>query len=100
VIEKQIKDIQLFVYTFEDDEMNNLKIFRYNNTALLMMNSDLTEKISGRSPKYNFTGAKPSQLRIDRLIIVLNSLSRAPQKRESKCFQKQVMKILRTSSGP
>lgn len=43
--------LQLFVYTFEDDEMNEAEDFSGTITqALLLMNSDITEKITEKKP--------------------------------------------------
>src|SRR4030095_1303043 len=51
-IEKvKFRILQLFVYTFQDDEMNESENFSGTITqALLMMNSDLAEKVSGKKP--------------------------------------------------
>jgi hypothetical protein len=85
-IEKiKLRILQLFVYTFEDDEMNESEDFSGTiSQALLMMNSDLTARVSEKKP-----GNIISQImnninspleRIDYLY--LNSLSRYPAEEE------------------
>ena len=77
--------LQLFVYTFEDDEMNEAEDFTGTITqALLMMNSDITEKISEMKPG-NFISQimkkeKDPEERIN--LIYLNTLGRFPSEKE------------------
>jgi hypothetical protein len=85
-IEKiRLRILQLFVYTFEDDEMNESENFSGTITqALMMMNSDLAEKVSEKKPG-NVISQVLSRInneseRIDYLY--LNSLSRYPTKSE------------------
>lgn len=77
--------LQLFVYTFEDDEMNEAEDFSGTITqALLMMNSDITEKITEKKPG-NFISRimnkenDPEQ-RIN--LLYLNTLGRFPNEKE------------------
>jgi len=77
--------LQLFVYTFEDDEMNEAEDFSGTITqALLMMNSDVTEKITEKKPG-NFIAqlmkstAEPEE-RVE--LIYLNTLGRYPTEKE------------------
>jgi hypothetical protein len=81
-IEKiKFRILQLFVFTFEDDEMNESESFSGTITqALLMMNSDLTARITEKKPgniisqvMNKFSSASE---RIDYLY--LNTLSRYP----------------------
>ncbi len=73
--------LQLFVYTFDDDEMNEAENFSGTITqALLLMNSDLTEKVAEKKPG-NFIGQLLNKVsdpeeRID--MIYLNTLGRYP----------------------
>ncbi len=73
--------LQLFIYTFEDDEMNEAEDFSGTITqALLMMNSDITEKISEKKAG-NFIAqvinkTKDSEERLE--LIFLNTLGRYP----------------------
>lgn len=73
--------LQLFVYTFENDEQNETENFSGTITqALLMMNSDLTEKTAEKKPG-NFIAVllnkvKDPEERID--MIYLNTVSRFP----------------------
>jgi hypothetical protein len=73
--------LQLFVYTFEDDEMNESEDFNGTiSQALLMMNSDLTERVSEKKPgniiSQVMNNISSASERIDYLY--LNSLSRYP----------------------
>lgn len=77
--------LQLFVYTFEDDEMNEAEDFSGTiSQALLLMNSDITEKISEKKPG-NFISqitnkeTDPKQ-RIN--LLYLNTLGRFPSDKE------------------
>lgn len=77
--------LQLFVYTFDDDEMNEAEDFSGTITqALLLMNSDITEKISEMKPG-NFISQimkkeKDPEERIN--LIYLNTLGRFPTEKE------------------
>ncbi|MBZ0203431.1 MAG: DUF1549 and DUF1553 domain-containing protein [Ignavibacteria bacterium] len=77
--------LQLFIYTFEDDEMNEAEDFSGTITqALLMMNSDITEKISEKKPG-NFIAqvmnkTKDPEERLE--LIFLNTLGRYPGDKE------------------
>jgi len=77
--------LQLFVYTFEDDEMNEAEDFSGTITqALLMMNSDVTEKISEKKPG-NFLAKvmKKTNDPEERIsLIYLNTLGRYPTEKE------------------
>jgi len=83
--------LQLFVYTFEDDEMNESEDFSGTiSQALLMMNSDLTERVSEKKPGNVISQiinklSEPSD-RIDYLY--LNSLSRYPAAKEKSSLLK------------
>jgi hypothetical protein len=81
-IEKtKFRILQLFVYSFEDDEMNEAENFSGTITqALLMMNSDLTEKVAEKKPG-NFIAQLLNKVsdpeeRID--MIYLNTIGRFP----------------------
>lgn len=73
--------LQLFVYTFDDDEMTEAENFSGTITqALLLMNSDLTEKVAEKKPG-NFiaqllNNVKDPEERID--MIFLNTIGRYP----------------------
>jgi hypothetical protein len=77
--------LQLFVYTFEDDEMNESENFSGTITqALLMMNSDLAEKVTEKKPG-NFlsrlvNNVEDPEERIE--IIYLNTVARYPTEKE------------------
>jgi hypothetical protein len=77
----KFKILQLFVYAFEDDEMNEAENFSGTITqALLLMNSDLTEKVSEKKPG-NFISQLLNKVsdpeeRID--MIYLNTVGRYP----------------------
>lgn len=77
--------LQLFVYTFDNDEMNEAEDFSGTITqALLLMNSDITEKISELKPG-NFISQlmkkeKDPEERIN--LIYLNTLGRFPTEKE------------------
>ncbi|GEM_PF-1249546 len=77
--------LQLFVYTFEDDEMNEAEDFSGTiSQALLMMNSDMTEKVTEKKPG-NFISQimnkeKDPQERIN--LLYLNTLGRFPSEKE------------------
>lgn len=77
--------LQLFVYTFEDDEMNEAENFSGTITqALLMMNSDITQKIADKKPGNFLTQllnkiSDPEE-RID--MIYLNTIGRYPSDSE------------------
>lgn len=77
--------LQLFVYTFENDEMNEAEDFSGTITqALLMMNSDVIEKISEKKPG-NFVAQvlKKTADPEERLnLIYLNTIGRYPSKKE------------------
>ena len=77
--------LQLFVYTFQDDEMNEAEDFTGTITqALLLMNSDITEKITEKKPG-NFISqimnkeTDPEE-RIN--LLYLNTLGRFPSDKE------------------
>ncbi|MFI5211824.1 MAG: DUF1549 domain-containing protein, partial [Ignavibacteria bacterium] len=79
--------LQLFVYTFEDDEMNEAEDFSGTITqALLMMNSDITEKISEKKPgNYLAQILRDYDNPRDRIeMIFLNTLGRYPSAGETK----------------
>ncbi len=77
--------LQLFVYNFEDDEMNEAENFSGTITqALLMMNSDLTQKVADKKPGNFLTQllnkeSGPEE-RID--MIYLNTIGRYPSEKE------------------
>jgi len=76
---------QLFVYTFNDDEMNESENFNGTITqALLLMNSNLSEKVTEKKPGNTLANImnniKEPQDRINYLY--LNTLSRYPTKKE------------------
>ncbi|MBE2227694.1 MAG: DUF1553 domain-containing protein [Ignavibacteria bacterium] len=77
--------LQLFIYTFEDDEMNEAEDFSGTiSQALLMMNSDITEKVTEKKPG-NFISQimnkeKDPQERIN--LLYLNTLGRFPSENE------------------
>jgi len=77
--------LQLFVYTFENDEMNEVEDFSGTiSQALLMMNSDITEKVTEKKPG-NFISQimnkeKDPQERIN--LLYLNTLGRIPSEKE------------------
>lgn len=77
--------LQLFVYTFENDEMNEAEDFSGTITqALLMMNSDVIEKISEKKPG-NFVAQvlKKTTDPEERLnLIYLNTIGRYPTEKE------------------
>ncbi len=79
--------LQLFVYTFEDDEMNEAEDFSGTITqALLMMNSDVIEKISEKKPG-NFVSKvlKKTSDPEERLsLIFLNTIGRYPSESETE----------------
>lgn len=77
--------LQLFVYTFQDDEMNEAEDFSGTITqALLMMNSSITEKITEKRPgNYIAQIMKKEtdpQARIN--LLYLNTLGRFPSDKE------------------
>ncbi len=79
--------LKLFTYTFNDDEMNETEDFSGTITqALLLMNSDLAEKVTERKPGNSiaqmFNTIKELSDRID--FLYLNTLSRLPSKEEKK----------------
>lgn len=77
--------LQLFTYTFQDDEMNEAEDFSGTITqALLMMNSDITEKITEKRPG-NYIAQimnkeTDPQERIN--LLYLNTLGRFPSEKE------------------
>lgn len=76
---------QLFVYTFNDDEMNESENFNGTITqALLLMNSSLAEKVTEKKPGNTLANImnniKEPQDRINYLY--LNTISRYPTKKE------------------
>jgi hypothetical protein len=77
--------LQLFVYTFDDDEMNEVENFSGTITqALLMMNSDITQKVADKKPGNFLTQllkktSDPGE-RID--MIYLNTIGRYPKDSE------------------
>ncbi len=83
--------LQLFVYTFDNDETNEAEDFSGSITqALLMMNSDITEKISEKKPG-NFISQimnkeKDPEERIN--LIYLNTLGRFPSEKEMEAALK------------
>lgn len=77
--------LQLFVYTFDDDEMNEAEDFSGTITqALLMMNSDVIEKISEKKPgNYVAQVLKKTSDPEERLnLIYLNTIGRYPSEKE------------------
>jgi hypothetical protein len=79
--------LQLFVFTFEDDEMNEAENFSGTITqALLMMNSELSEKVTQKKPgnfiAQVFNNVKNPEERID--LIYLNTVSRYPASKEKE----------------
>lgn len=77
--------LQLFVYTFEDDEMNEAENFSGTITqALLMMNSDITQKVTDKKPGNFLTQllnkTSDPEERID--MIYLNTIGRYPNESE------------------
>jgi hypothetical protein len=83
--------LQLFIYTFEDDEMNEAEDFSGTiSQALLLMNSDITEKISEKKPG-NFISQimnkenDPEQ-RVN--LLYLNTLGRFPSDKEMEAALK------------
>lgn len=77
--------LQLFVYTFDDDEMNEAENFSGTITqALLMMNSDITQKVADKKPGNFLTQllkkTSDPEERID--MIYLNTIGRYPNDSE------------------
>lgn len=77
--------LQLFVYIFDDDEMNEAEDFSGTITqALLLMNSDITEKISEKKPgnyiSQIMNKETDPQERIN--LLYLNTLGRFPSEKE------------------
>lgn len=87
--------LQLFVYTFNDDEMNEAENFSGTMTqALLMMNSDLAEKVTEKRPG-NFIQQLVNKVsdpeeRIE--LIYLNTISRYPSDAEMERLLKKASK--------
>ena len=85
-IEKiKFRVLQLFVYTFEDDEMNEIEDFSGTiSQALLLMNSDLAEKVTEKKPGNRISeilkNVKEPADRID--AIYLGTVSRYPTVKE------------------
>lgn len=85
--------LQLFIYTFEDDEMNEAEDFSGTITqALLMMNSEITEKISEKKPG-NFLAQimkkyDDPEERIE--MIFLNTIGRYPTNSEKEFIEKNI----------
>jgi hypothetical protein len=87
-IEKiKIRLMRLFVFTFNDDEMSETENFSGTiSQALMMMNSDITQKITDKKPG-NIVAQVLNQYsdpgeRID--MLYLNTLSRYPGKKEKE----------------
>lgn len=79
--------LQLFVYTFNDDEMNEAEDFSGTITqALMMMNSDLAEKVTEKKPGNSMSELlKNYREPLDRIdAIYLGTLSRYPSDKEKK----------------
>lgn len=79
--------LQLFVYTFDDDEMNEAENFSGTITqALLMMNSDITQKVADKKPGNFLTqllkNTSDPEERID--MIYLNTIGRYPNDSEKE----------------
>ncbi len=86
---------QLFVYTFNDDEMNESENFSGTITqALLLMNSNISEKITEKKPgnslAYLLNNVKDPEDRIN--YIYLNTLSRYPTKKEKSAMLEEAGK--------
>jgi len=81
--------LQLFVFTFEDDEMNEAEDFSGTITqALLLMNSDLAEKVTEKRPgnyiSQVLAKTDDSEERIE--MIYLNTIGRYPTEKELSSF--------------
>lgn len=81
--------LQLFVFTFEDDEMNEAEDFSGTITqALLLMNSDLAEKVTEKRPgnyiSQVLAKTDDSEERIE--MIYLNTIGRYPTEKELDSF--------------
>ncbi len=77
--------LKLFVYTFEDDETNEAEDFSGSITqALLLMNSDITEKISEKKPGNYISQIMNNETDPEERInlLYLNTLGRFPSDRE------------------
>lgn len=79
--------LKLFIFTFKDDEMNETEDFSGTITqALLLMNSDLAEKVTEKKPGNSIAQMlntiKSPEDRID--FLYLNTLSRYPSEKEKK----------------
>ncbi len=77
--------LQLFVYTFQDDEMNEAEDFSGTITqALLLMNSDITEKITEKKPGNYISQIMNKETDPEQRInlLYLNTLGRFPSDKE------------------
>ncbi|MGH2574313.1 MAG: DUF1549 and DUF1553 domain-containing protein [Ignavibacteria bacterium] len=83
----KIRILQLFIFTFDDDEMNESEDFSGTITqALLLMNSEFSEKVTEKRPGNAISeilkSTKDPEERIN--LLYLNTLSRYPNKNEKK----------------
>jgi len=81
--------LQLFVFTFEDDEMNEAEDFSGTITqALLLMNSDLAEKVTEKRPGNYISQvlAKTDDSEERIMMIYLNTIGRYPTEKELDSF--------------